>query len=305
MVVETPIPGLHLVHTGIEPCPHFISTYIVDTGKALIVVDPGPTTRYSNVKRALEELGNGCKEVVVVLTHIHIDHASATHNLVKDYGAKVYVHPRGAKHLANPERLWRASLEVLRDEALAIGRPGPVPRDAIIKTSDGECVDIGGERLCFIHTPGHAPHHQALYLPREHLLFPGDAGGGYVPEVDAVIPVSPPRIRLVMYLDSLVRLLNMGALFIAYAHTGVVESSKRTLQRHGAQVLRWIRVLSRCGTRCTVKDVVEADPEAQRVYKGNVCIRFRISVERSFEAFRIALGEEQGLSLEAYTPYFT
>ena len=53
-----------------------------------------------------------------------------------------------------------------------------------------------------------------------------------------------------------------------------------------------------------VRDVVKEDPEAQRVYEDNVCSRFRISIERSFEALKIALGKEPVLSLDAYTPYF-
>jgi len=178
------------------------------------------------------------------LTHIHIDRAAATCKLVEKYGALVYVHPRGVKHLINPEKLWRASLEVLKEEAIAIGKPEPIPHDKVVGIKDGECIKLDNEVMCFIYTPGHAPHHQVILWKKREVVFTGDAAGGYVASIDAVLPVSPPPVKIHSYLDSLVKILGLEPRIIAFAHSGVAEEATKLVRRHGAQMVKWLEVSS-------------------------------------------------------------
>ena len=49
----------------------------------------------------------------IVVTHIHLDHAGGVGDLVRTFpNATVVVHPAGARHLADPERLLASSARV-------------------------------------------------------------------------------------------------------------------------------------------------------------------------------------------------
>ena len=64
-----------------------------------LIVDPGPT---SSVETLLDELEEPPR--ALLLTHIHLDHAGAAGVLCRRFPQlRVYVHERGARHLADPE----------------------------------------------------------------------------------------------------------------------------------------------------------------------------------------------------------
>src|SRR5918994_445516 len=67
-----------------------------------VLVDPGPQSTEAAVVAALD----GGAPRAILLTHIHFDHAGATGSLVRRWpDLPVYVHERGAPHMAAPERL--------------------------------------------------------------------------------------------------------------------------------------------------------------------------------------------------------
>ena len=68
-----------------------------------VLVDPGPE---STAATLLAALGDGYEPRAILLTHIHFDHAGASGALVRRWPElPVYVHERGAPHMAAPERL--------------------------------------------------------------------------------------------------------------------------------------------------------------------------------------------------------
>src|SRR5215216_8009989 len=67
-----------------------------------VLVDPGPQ---STEETLLEALGDE-RPRAILLTHIHFDHAGATGSLVRRWpDVPVYVHERGAPHMADPAKL--------------------------------------------------------------------------------------------------------------------------------------------------------------------------------------------------------
>src|SRR3954451_21790959 len=67
-----------------------------------VLIDPGPTSSMENL---IEALG-GEQPRALLLTHIHLDHAGASGNLVRHWpDLPVYVHERGARHLADLAKL--------------------------------------------------------------------------------------------------------------------------------------------------------------------------------------------------------
>ena len=72
------------------------------------VVDPGPESRIETLLEGLSE-----EPRALLLTHIHLDHAGAAGALVERFpDLEVYVHSRGAPHLADPSRLLRAPADL-------------------------------------------------------------------------------------------------------------------------------------------------------------------------------------------------
>ena len=69
-----------------------------------VLIDPGPS---SCLPTLLDALGDW-RPSALLLTHIHFDHAGATGRWWSaGPSVRVYVHERGARHMADPSRLYR------------------------------------------------------------------------------------------------------------------------------------------------------------------------------------------------------
>lgn len=101
---------------------HFISSWILLEKGGAVLVDTGPRSTIPVLKQALRKLGI-TKIPYILLTHIHIDHAGGTGLLMNDYPeAKVICHPKGIRHMVQPEKLWESSRQVLGPLARSIRR---------------------------------------------------------------------------------------------------------------------------------------------------------------------------------------
>lgn len=115
----------------------------------------------------------------VIVTHVHLDHAGgAGQMMARAKHAKLVVHPRGARHMMDPSRLWSGAKAVYgaRTEDL-FGSMIPVPEAQVLVRQHGETLDIGGRTLTFYDTPGHAKHHFSVLDPVLKAVFAGDAAG--------------------------------------------------------------------------------------------------------------------------------
>ena len=124
-----------------------------------VLVDPGPQSCEDTL---LEALG-GERPKALLLTHIHFDHAGAAGALVRRWpDLDVYVHERGAPHMADPERLVASAARLYGgEEGLreTWGEVVPVPEENLKVLSGGETV-LGFE---VAYTPGHASHHVCYF----------------------------------------------------------------------------------------------------------------------------------------------
>lgn len=223
----------------------FLASYLVDTGEGFIVVDTGPASSVDKLVNHLRETGRDPSDVrLIVLTHIHLDHAGGAGRLARLCGnARVLVHPRGARHLEDPSRLWEATRSVLGVVADYYGKPEPVPRDLIAVPRDGEVFRVGREEVQLVYTPGHASHHMSVFLRRSGVLFSGDAAGIRV-ELDGRVvemPTTPPPFKPTAYLESLERMAGIQASSIVVGHYGSVpEDPGSYLRRHRDEYARWV-----------------------------------------------------------------
>ncbi len=270
--------NVYLVDHVFAGLPGIVGTYVVvgDGGEAA-VIDPGPRSSYPVIERFLEE--RGLRPRAVLLTHIHLDHAAAAELVAERFGARVYVHPRGAKHLVDPSRLCEAARSIMRDVDM-VGCPQGLRDELIHSTSDGEVVDIGGRRFKFIYTPGHASHHQSILLEDEEVLFVGDSMGIFYCE--CIVPLTPPPTRPAMIRESVGKMLGLKPRLLAYPHFGVHPDPEAAAREMLARLDEWPRFER-------FEELLERDVCARRVYE---CRReapyFGGEVERSWRGLRDA-----------------
>lgn len=154
--------------------------YLILSDKVALI-ETGPATGAGHIRDGLKSLAIPPEKIdYIIVTHIHLDHAGGAGILARELTqAKVYVHPRGARHLIDPSRLaagaraiYGASFDLLFGEVL------PVPQERVYTPADGETLDLGGGRvLAFHYTPGHARHHFVVHDPVSSGIFSGDALG--------------------------------------------------------------------------------------------------------------------------------
>jgi glyoxylase-like metal-dependent hydrolase (beta-lactamase superfamily II) len=182
----------------------------------------------------------------IVVTHIHLDHAGAAGHILEAYpNAKLVVHPLGARHMADPEKLHRSAERVYGQKAMREewGYLRPVPSSAIIAAEDGQELDLGNRRLRLIHTPGHAKHHMSVWDDDSGMLFVGDSAGVYFSDADYQTPSAPPP-DLDPYLacESLKKLQDLSPQVICFTHFGPTREAERLLENAERQYIDWLRV---------------------------------------------------------------
>lgn len=166
-----------------------------------VLIDPGPE---SCLQTLLDGLG-GQQPRVVAITHIHLDHAGATGALLRLMPEiEVWVHERGAPHLADPERLLRSATRLYGDDMERLwGEVLPVPADRIRTLSGGERLD----GFSVEYTPGHAYHHVSYLHEESRTAFCGDTAGVRIFERTPVVaPTPPPDIDPPAWRESLAKI---------------------------------------------------------------------------------------------------
>jgi len=157
---------------------------LIENGRA-VIIDTATTHSVPLVLEALHSKGLGPEQVDhVFLTHIHLDHAGGAGELMRLMpNATLIVHPRGSRHMADPSKLWAATVDVYGIEVAQrnYGVIAPIPASRIVEAADGFRLDFQGRTFTFYDTPGHAKHHVCIHDSRSGHVFTGDTFGlGYV-----------------------------------------------------------------------------------------------------------------------------
>lgn len=202
-----------------------IASYLIPHRDGAVLVDCGPGSTQENLTSALAVHGLTPKNIThVLLTHIHLDHAGAAGWLARQ-GAQVYVHPLGAPHLLNPEKLIASARRIYGDRMDELwGEFLPVPAANLTEVKDGAQIECGDVHFTALYTPGHAEHHVAYFL--EDICFSGDVGGVRYPGPFYVsLPFVPPETHLGKWRDSLERIRATNCKRIALTHFGIYEDA--------------------------------------------------------------------------------
>ncbi len=229
-LIPVPVP--------IEGFDGFVTAWLY-TGGPVVLVDVGPSSGAAHLSSVLADMGIARLDLIL-LTHIHLDHAGAIGELAAAFPATpVVCHPKAMEHIIDPQRLWEGSLKTLGDVARRYGPMTPVPPAQVLAADR-----LAAPGIVAIATPGHAPH-QYSYLLGD-LLFAGEAGGVCIslgPDRYYMRPATPPKLHLETYLASIDRLLACKPRRICYGHIGLQPEAAERLQTHRDQLLAWRRMI--------------------------------------------------------------
>jgi glyoxylase-like metal-dependent hydrolase (beta-lactamase superfamily II) len=236
-------PGITAIDTHMAGRDRSTAAYLLHDEETTIV-ETGPTTSVEAVTEGLASLGVGPSELAnIVLTHIHLDHAGGVGRLAVAFPrATIWVHERGARHLADPAKLVTSATRVYGQERMTewFGPVEAVGQERLKAIQDGERIRLRSRDLEVLYTPGHASHHVALVDSESGAVLTGDALGIHVPDLPVLRPATPPPdFDLELALDSIERIRSRATSVLLFAHFGPIDDIDRTCDLAERRVRSW------------------------------------------------------------------
>ncbi len=248
-------PGVFLVDTCYTQ-PRLAAAWILKGGASAAVIETGHVHAVPRILAALDAAGVAREAVShVVVTHVHLDHAGGAGALMQALpNATLVAHPRGARHMIDPAKLWAGTVGVYGAEATQrlYGDPIAIPAARVVEAPDGFELDLGGRPLRFLDAPGHAKHHFVVFDAASRGFFTGDAFGLSYRHDDAggrpfffptttPVQLDPPALHA-----TIDRMLAERPERLYLTHYGCVEGD---VAAHGAAVHRGLDAFVRIAER--------------------------------------------------------
>ena len=235
--------SLYMIDAGMHGEPERLACYLFDTPNR-VLIECGPSNVLGNLEAALASIGVDDVAAMVV-THIHLDHAGGAGHFAERFPtAAIGVHTEGARHLADPERLWASAERIYTPEGMQQlwGPMKAVPRRQLRILDEGDTLDLGnGRRLEVMYTPGHAKHHIVFSEEVSGGMFVGDSVGIAFPHGHMVQPVTPPPdFSQPVIVEQLRRMAGRHPGFVGFAHYGVAKNPPRVFAEAEARLGEWV-----------------------------------------------------------------
>ena len=266
-----------------------IATGVLEGPSGIGLVDPGPSSTLHALESGLRALGHRIEDVkALLLTHIHLDHAGASGTLAARLPSlRVFVHQRGAPHMADPTKLMESATRLYGDKMDELwGEMRPVPADRMQVLRGGERLDMLGRTLQVAYTPGHASHHVSYLDHSSGIAYVGDTAG--IRRVNDYItaPTPPPDIDLEAWEPSLQTIEGWRPSALFLTHFGTVTDVTEHLRR--------FRAVLDAQARHVKATLAWEAPDEERVKRFT---------EEMRAAARREMSEEDALSLEMAAPF--
>jgi len=231
MKIDEVAEATYRLETVLPGALYTFSTYLIRETEG-VLIEPGPASMVPYIQEGMKQLGIRSLSHIIP-THIHLDHGGGAGKLAELFPqARVVLHPRGARHVADPSRLIEGTRIAYGDDfELTYGPILPVPESQITVPEDGEIISINDRKLQIFYAPGHALHHIAIYDNKTGGLFCGEALGQPVSgDTGTALPsVSAQDFYLDLYLETIQKLERLRPRILFYSHTGGVRDPEDLL----------------------------------------------------------------------------
>lgn len=217
------MPEVLTLDLNFQGKPGRIASYLLPYAGGAILIECGPGSTRLALENSLAAHGFSPADVTdLFVTHIHLDHAGAAGWLARQ-GAEIYVHPVGAPHMLNPEKLLASATRIYGNKMESLwGEFLPVPENRLKIPDDREAIVIENLQFLPISTPGHAEHHYVYLF--DDVCFSGDVGGVRIPGYQYLrVPMVPPELHLIRWHKSMQRLREEKFARIAPTHFGIYD----------------------------------------------------------------------------------
>ena len=124
----------------------------------MIIIDPADCPE--KIEQKVMQMDG--KPVAILLTHGHFDHIMGIDSILENWNIPVYVEEEDLPIMTDPE------LNLSSSYTNGYSFDGAKP------LKDGQKLELAGETIEVIHTPGHTMGGCCYYLPVEHAVFSGD-----------------------------------------------------------------------------------------------------------------------------------
>jgi glyoxylase-like metal-dependent hydrolase (beta-lactamase superfamily II) len=243
----TAADGITAIDTVMCGRERVTSSYLLH-GPELAIVETGPTTSLEALSTGLAAMGVGARDLAhVIVTHIHLDHAGGAGAVAERFPeALVWVHERGAPHLADPTKLEASAARIYGPERLRelFGPIHPVPPDRLRSIDDGDTIRLGDRALDVLYTPGHAGHHVCLRDTRTGGVFVGDAFGVFLPDVRVLRPATPPpEFDLELAVRSIERVATTDPALLLFSHFGPASDVSMLCELAVTRLREWTGIV--------------------------------------------------------------
>jgi glyoxylase-like metal-dependent hydrolase (beta-lactamase superfamily II) len=228
--------GVHAIDTGFHR-PRFDAAYLLVHGGRAAFIDTGTNFAVPRLLQALDALGLARDAVDwVIPTHVHLDHAGGAGLLMRELpGARLYVHPRGARHMIDPSALFQGALAVYGapEMSRAYGTLLGIDASRVDVSHDGATLMLADRPLHVIDTPGHARHHHCIWDAASRGWFTGDTFGLSYREFDTtrgpwIVPTATPvQFEPELLAHSIRRMMSFEPAYLYLTHFGRVGEVAR------------------------------------------------------------------------------
>jgi len=196
-----------------------ISSIYLIKGEQSCIIDTGTEAEVPTLCKGLKA-ADAYPPDIIALTHSHFDHCQGVPKL-RELATK---EGRAIQVMAS-----ELGVELLADQSHnrvfdKKGRYEDIPDVNPLK--EGDVIDLGGETLRVINTPGHSKDQVSFLHQESGRLFVGDSLGIYLGEKSYVPPFFPANWNLEAFQATIEKLKQLDFKQICFAHFGCITKER-------------------------------------------------------------------------------
>ncbi len=294
---------IHLIDTRALGVNGVVSAYLV-IGQKSALVDTGYASSVDAVIRAVDEAGVSASELdFIIPTHVHLDHAGAVGHLAKiARQARVIVHERGGRYLADPTRLLESAERIFGPKRIRrYGGMLSTPAERIFKVGESHRLDLGGGVvLSMFWAPGHAPHQIAILEERSGLLLTADSIGLHQTGTSAVVPTTPPpSFDALVAKETMEHIKKLQPKGLLTPHFGEVHEADAFVARNVREMDSWQEIIVKLAKAGKTREEIEQHMTSYVIealgFSGDLPDHLLVSISVSVLGFLDFLSRSKGL----------